>query len=73
MCNFGHVPRLHICGYLGKAAGFSDEMLYIGSMGNQAWTHLTRDWDNEFADHEFIQLGIDLYNGMNIEVRYGKG
>ena len=48
-------------------------MLYIGSMGNQAWTHLTRDWDNEFADHEFIQLGIDLYNGMNIEVRYGKG
>ena len=56
-------------GYLGKAANISDTMLMVGSMGNHIKNHMFSDFDNEFRDEAYIQLGIDWYNGVNIQVR----
>lgn len=30
-----------------------------------------KDFENEFADEYYVQLGFNWYNGTNIQVRYG--
>ena len=62
MDNIGNITY----GYLGKAANLSDKILMIGSMANHIKNHYLSDFKNEFDDEEFIQLGIDWYNGKNI-------
>lgn len=58
-------------GYLGKVANISDTLLKLGSMGNHIKNHGLGDFDNEFTDEAYIQLGINWYNGADIQVRYG--
>ena len=55
-------------GYLGKASGYFDIALDIGSAGYHMWTNrpnVFEGWDNEFADQKQIQVGIDLYNSLH--------
>lgn len=58
-------------GYLGKAAGFPAVILKGGSMGYHILNHGLTDFDNEFFDEAFVQLGIDWYNGKDIQLRFG--
>ena len=57
-------------GYLGKAAGFPAVILKGGSMGYHILNHGLTDFDNEFFDEAFVQLGIDWYNGKDIQLRF---
>ncbi len=57
-------------GYLGKAAGFSATVLKGGSMGYHILNHGLTDFGNEFSDEAFVQLGVDWYNGKDIQVRF---
>lgn len=57
-------------GYLGQAAGFSATVLKGCSMGYHIFNHGLTDFDNEFSDETFVQLGVDWYNGKNIQVRF---
>ncbi len=59
-------------GYLGAASGYSKEVLCTGSFGYHVINHLWYDIDNEMADERFIKLGVDWYNGKNIQVRFGQ-
>ena len=58
-------------GYLGKAAGFSVTVLKSASMGYHILDHGLNDFGNEFSDEAFVQLGVDWYNGKDIQVRFG--
>ena len=58
-------------GYLGKAAGFSATVLKSASMGYHILNHGLNDFGNEFSDEAFVQLGVDWYNGKDIQVRFG--
>ena len=55
-------------GYLGKAAGFSATILKGGSMGYHVLNHGLSNFDNESSDEAYVQLGIDWYNGIDIQV-----
>ena len=43
-------------------------------MGGSALNHIKNhgfgDFDNEHQDEKYIQLGIDWYNGVDIQVRF---
>ena len=59
-------------GYLGKASGYFDIVLDIGSAGYHMLTNVRdknltifQGWDNEFADQKQIRVGIDLYDSMH--------
>ena len=58
-------------GYLGRAAGFPEIVLKGGSLGYHIKNHGISGMDNEFADEAYVQLGIDWYDGKNIQVRFG--
>lgn len=56
-------------GYLGKAAGIYDTVLMAGSMGNHIKNHFVYNMNNEMHDEALIQLGINWYNGIDIQAR----
>lgn len=58
-------------GYLGKAAGFSGNILKSGSMAYHIVNHGMSGFENEFSDERYVQLGVDWYNGKDIQVRIG--
>lgn len=57
-------------GYLGKAAGFPSAVLKGGSMGYHILNHGMTEFKNEFLDEGYIQLGVDWYEGKEIQVRF---
>lgn len=57
-------------GYLGAAAGFSNVILKGGSMAYHILNHRFSKFDNELADERFVQLGVNWYNGEDIQVRF---
>ena len=48
----------------------SDGLLMFGSMANHVKNHRLSDFNNEFTDETYIRLGINWYNGTNIQMRY---
>ena len=50
--------------------GFSGEFLNAGSMGYHILNHGLTDFKNEFADEYYVQLGVNWYNGKNIQARF---
>lgn len=57
-------------GYLGKAAGFPSAVLKGGSMGYHILNHGMTEFKNEFLDEGYIQLGVDWYEGKEIQARF---
>ena len=41
------------------------------SLGYHVINHGMADFENEFADEYYVQLGFNWYNGTNIQARYG--
>ena len=56
-------------GYLGKAAGFPDDILIIGSLGYHMRYNLMKDIQNELDDQDRIRTGIKWYNGFDISAK----
>ena len=51
-------------GYLGTAAGIAPPILVGASSANHIKNHGVFGWGNEISDHDYIQMGIDWYNGV---------
>ena len=49
-------------GYLGKASGISDRLLYWASGANDSKNHGNSQLDNETEDRKWIEEGISWYN-----------
>ena len=54
-------------GYLGRAAGITDDALKAGSFLYHILNHGFSNFENELSDEAYVQLGANWYDGHNIE------